>query len=122
MQLYHVQKARQEFKRIECSVNRRSIIRYRANGTNKPSLDYKYEITIEVFCVNELSQGTGELDEMMRSTLHIALILPTKRLTIWIKRRVIFLMLPEVVGSNPTRSIFYCYRNTALNRTWFSVL
>ena len=28
------------------------------------------EITIELFYVNKLSQGTEELDEMMRSTLH----------------------------------------------------
>ena len=41
VQLYHVQKARQEYKEIECSVNRRGIIRYRANETNEPSLDYK---------------------------------------------------------------------------------
>ena len=70
MQLYHIQKTRQEYKRIECSVNRRGIIRYRTNGRNKLSLEYKYRDHYEVFYVNKLSQDTGELDEMMRSTLH----------------------------------------------------
>jgi uncharacterized protein YlxP (DUF503 family) len=68
----------------------------------------KIEITIEMFNVNKLSQGTGELDGMIRSTLHNCFNLTIEEIDNMDldKRRVIFLMLPEVVGSTPTtRSI-----------------
>jgi hypothetical protein len=74
------------------------------------------EITIEVFYVNKLSQGTEELDEMMRSTLHNCFNLTNEEIDNMDldKRRVIFLMLPEVVRSNPTRSIFIYEGTTVL--------
>jgi uncharacterized protein YlxP (DUF503 family) len=68
----------------------------------------KIEITIEMFNVNKLSQGRGELDGMIRSTLHNCFNLTIEEIDNMDldKRRVIFLMLPEVVGSTPTtRSI-----------------